>query len=936
MLRPRGRAASKVPGSLPDPVDPPELTARYRTLVVLAAVVVAAFAAWLSTGFGTPAQRRAVSDLVFIVAPLVAAASALTAHRRRRVRHTGWAWIALGCFTWAAGSLAWTYIELVRGVVAPFPSAADIGYVGYVIPIVVGLTRFPSARGNLWSRLRLTLDIVTMTGCLLLASAVWVLGPVLHATSGWFVRADGVAYPLADVTVATAVLARSMVFTRSRRLVWMTLSLGLLVEALVDSVYVARTFSGSYSPGHLLDAGWLVSFLLIALAAQTPASRATAVPQRREVAEPPSLLQQLLPYATVALAAAAVADRLPDVERHSTYLWFMLALGVVIAARQCVVVADHVALTRDLSAAVERRTAELRQQEQWWRDLVQNLSDVVMVIDRHDAIRYCSPSILFALGHSPGRLHSVEWLHAQIHPDDAASLTAHITPVLRGEVRRGAVEARVRRADGGHGWFEISAVGQLAEKALEGTVLTLHDVTDRHELTDRLSHQAFHDGLTGLPNRTLLMQRIDEALEQPNRQFALILIDLDDFKLVNDSHGHAAGDLLLEAIGKRLVKGVRPGDTVARLGGDEFAVLVNGKADRARATAERLATRINEPVTVGGRRFVVRASIGVVPADRGADESAHTLLSHADIALYQAKARRKGGVVLVHGEERELAARQVFLREQIAQPKCEQFSVAYQPIVDLESGRIRGLEALLRWNHPELGAVAPSDFIPLAEHGGSIGTLGWHVLETATAQLKAWQLAFPQRRLAMGVNVSVLQLDEPDFPARVRELLNTLELDPDQLVLELTEQALARDFETAVAVVADLRDSGVSVAVDDYGTGYSSLRYLHRFAADVVKIDRSFIANLSGSAHTQKIVRSVVDMAQSLDLQCIAEGIETPVQLELVRALGCELAQGYLFTPPLDVSAITALLAESTDFDLQTGTAVIPQPRRDRVSTSAS
>jgi EAL domain-containing protein (putative c-di-GMP-specific phosphodiesterase class I) len=275
----------------------------------------------------------------------------------------------------------------------------------------------------------------------------------------------------------------------------------------------------------------------------------------------------------------------------------------------------------------------------------------------------------------------------------------------------------------------------------------------------------------------------------------------------------------------------------------------------------------------------------------------------------------------------------VHLREQIAQPKLEQFSVVYQPIVDLHTGQLRGLEALLRWIHPELGAVSPADFVPLAEHGGSIRVLGWHVLETATAQLAAWQREFPDRRLAVGVNVSVLQLDEPRFAERVLATVARHGLDADQLVLELTEQALARDFETAVEVVEQLRRGGVSVAVDDYGTGYSSLRYLHRFDADVVKIDRSFVGNLTGSAHTQKIVRSVVHMAESLNLQCIAEGIETAAQAELARALGCELGQGYLFSRPVPAHEVPDLVRRG---DLAAPARDIPRQRGEEPETARS
>ena len=399
--------------------------------------------------------------------------------------------------------------------------------------------------------------------------------------------------------------------------------------------------------------------------------------------------------------------------------------------------------------------------------------------------------------------------------------------------------------------------------------------------------------------------------------------------MLNDRHVHASGDLVLEVIGRRLRSAVRAGDTVARLGGDEFALLMRGTPDQVRATADRLIDEIGKPVIAGGRRFLVRASVGVVLAAEEGEESPHSLLSHADIALYEAKGSDKGGVVFIDGHERDVAAQQVHLREEIASPVLEQFRVVYQPIVDLSSGQMRGVEALLRWRHPDLGDVPPDTFIPMAEAGGSIQELGWFVLREVCAQLAQWRRTVPRHRMAVGINVSSRQLDEPGFAAGVHALVAEHGLDPEQVVLELTEQSLSRDFETAVEVVAELRAGGVSVAVDDYGTGYSSLRYLHRFDADVVKIDRSFIAYLEDSLHTQKIVRSVMDMATSLDLQSIGEGIETFGQLALLRSLGCELGQGYLFSRPVEPGGIGELLREGVCF------VVDPESGADPAATAA-
>jgi diguanylate cyclase (GGDEF)-like protein len=422
------------------------------------------------------------------------------------------------------------------------------------------------------------------------------------------------------------------------------------------------------------------------------------------------------------------------------------------------------------------------------------------------------------------------------------------------------------------------------------------------------------------------MERIEEELTRPDRQFGLLLLDLDDFKVINDRHGHASGDVVLTVIGQRLTGLVRGGDTVARLGGDEFAYLVHGTAADLRAVADRLVEAIEEPVAVGGRRFLVRTSIGIVVAGDADTESAQTLLSHADIALYEAKALDKGGIVLIAGSERDDAALQVQLKEQIAQPDLSQFFVVYQPIVDLATGQMRGVESLLRWNHPDVGPVPPDVFIPMAEHGGSIQVLGWYVLDQACAQLARWTAESPEHRLAVGVNASVRQLDEPGFAQRLFALIESHGVAPDQVVLELTEQALVIDFDTVVAVVAELRAGSVSVAVDDYGTGYSSLRYLDRFDADVVKIDRSFVANVVDSVHTQKIVRSVMHMAESLDLQSIAEGIETVEQWQTVRALGCELGQGFLFSRPVPPEEISRMLGDDVPGYAAPGETVTLEP----------
>jgi diguanylate cyclase (GGDEF)-like protein/PAS domain S-box-containing protein len=903
-------------GAAGDPSSPlPGLAAqqaRYRAVLVVSVAATLAYALWLLLGVGSEQVRVAVSDLVFVAAPAAAGWACLVGHRRRAGRHDAWAWLAAGCWTWMLGSVAFAVYELGLGVRTPFPSPADLGYIGYVVPVAVAITRFPRADGTAWARWRTALDGVVIAGSLLLASLVWVLEPVLRADISPFTRLDALGYPLADVAVAALVLTQGLMLPNARRHVWLPLSAGLLVLALTDSVYVAQAFGDGFTPGTLLDAGWLVSFALVGLAALAPVTGRIR-PVGPTGGEPAPMVQQLVPYAAITVALTALLTQPGVLSGDSAYVpWLVVPLALAVVVRQVVVAADHTVVARTLTDAVERRTVELRLREQWWRDLVQNLSDVVVVINADGGMRYCSPSAATTLGPWSAEARTAQELQSHIHPQDLNAVLDTVRPVLDGRARHGFVECRVEKADGSWGWFEVTALGQLTEQALQGSVLTLHDVSERRRLTDQLTHEAYHDALTGLPNRAMLMRRIEQVLEdQAGERSALLLIDLDDFKVINDRHGHASGDLVLEVIGRRLQNAVRPEDTIARLGGDEFALLMRGSTAEVRATADRLIEQIGQPVVAGGRRFLVKASVGVVFAGEDELENAHSMLSHADIALYEAKAKDKGGVVFIEGHERDAAAKQVHLREQIAQPDLDQFSVVYQPIVDLTTGWMRGVESLLRWNHPDLGSVPPDDFIPMAEAGGSIHVLGWHVLSEACAELERWKQQAPEHRLAVGVNVSSRQLDEPGFAQRLIALIESHGIEPDQIVLELTEAG-------AGGRLRQRRRRGRRAAgrVDVGGGG----RLRHRLLLPALprpprrgrrQIDRSFVANVVDSVHTQKIVRSVMHMAESLDLQSIAEGIETPEQRETVRALGCELGQGYLFSRPVPAEAISRMLREA-------------------------
>jgi len=439
----------------------------------------------------------------------------------------------------------------------------------------------------------------------------------------------------------------------------------------------------------------------------------------------------------------------------------------------------------------------------------------------------------------------------------------------------------------------------------------------------RLQHELRVDRLTGAANRLGLEEAVAARLSQ-QACFSLLILDLDDFKLINDNHGHAVGDEVLRQVTDRLREGIRSDDVVARLGGDEFALLLRGRPCELDAVSRRVLEALERGVEVSGRRFRIAASIGLVGNVRG--DTVERLLADADGAMYEAKSdRTRNSIVQLDGVGRESVALRSLVREEVTRPDLSQFSVHYQPVVDLASGQVSGIEALLRWEHPTLGPVAPDLFIPLAEQCGSIHALGDLVLRTAIADLAALRDIGLPTPLVVGINVSPRQLAAPAFRDRVLELLAQHGVAAEQLVVEITEQAFEADIEPIRKNVQALREAGVSVAVDDFGTGYSSLRYLQHLDLDIIKVDKRFVEQVVDSARQQNLVGGILALARQLDLRMVAEGIETPAQLAFMAGIGCDHGQGYLFSPPVPYGELVALLALRTG--RATGTLHLPEPR---------
>jgi diguanylate cyclase (GGDEF)-like protein/PAS domain S-box-containing protein len=537
-----------------------------------------------------------------------------------------------------------------------------------------------------------------------------------------------------------------------------------------------------------------------------------------------------------------------------------------------------------------------------FRSIGQNSSDVLTLVDRSGIVTYQSSaaSRVFALS-TPGLVGRpiLDWVHA----DDRE--------IFQEALERGTADAEVRiecrlfHADGSFRYAETAVTNLLDNPAVDALVLNTHDVTDRRRLQDELHRRALSDRLTGLPNRALFLERTQQALTGRGQSpLVVCFLDLDDFKAVNDGHGHGAGDQLLINLGERLADCLRPSDTVARFGGDEFAILFEDTdLPTALDIVDRLLARITQPVSIGDTEVVIHASIGVAPS-----EDRHTgpdqLLSEADAAMYTAKARGGNGAAVFQPMMRVDAESRSRVRTDIDQALVnDEFLLFYQPIVDLRSGEQRGVEALVRWRHPERGLLSPADFIDLAEASGQIAAIGQWVLGAAChapALLNAGGY--------VSVNISARQLRLPNLVQVVSGALAAARLTPDRLVLEITETATVGDVDGAVDRLHELKDLGVQIALDDFGTGYSPLSYLRAFPVDFLKIDQSFVRNIAHSPEDRAIVAGVIDIAHTLGLATIAEGVEEALQREIMADLGCDYGQGYLWVRPAPLEELPELV----------------------------
>ncbi len=857
------------------------------------AIYVGICAVWMLTGVGGPEVTHYVglmSDGPAAFASVIIAAVTVRQTARGPLRS---AWIlltvaqALYFVGIAIGTASWLHGQ------DPFPGIADICYCAFY-PVLAAASLFlirAAAVRIPW--IQLTLDAtIFVVG---FGAFFWflVIRPAaLHTEVDFLKQALSLAYLGLDciVLLMLGVLLLAGGGHAGGRRVPLLLLGGFATMFIGDILWSLAKVRGYYLPGQFQDVLYLCCYVPLAAAGRVQ-MRTIAAPARA-VSSTSDALARSLPYgAMLAAFLVLVYFARGDIGGPATIMTMIVfALTLLFMVRQTVVLRGD-ALVR------ERRAA--RMVEDRYASLIANASDVIMIVDPDGALRFASPASERTLGLKPEEINGRNLPELWMGEDGEKlrRFLAEVAATPAGTV--GPVELRIERGDKR---YVVESVGSnLSEDpAVQGLALNFRDISERKALEEQLRQLAFHDPLTLLANRNLFRDRVQHALtlaQCGQSSVAVMFLDLDNFKNINDSLGHDAGDRLLQAVAQRIVQTTRSSDTVARLGGDEFAVLLEGI--EARTDVERLADGLIEildaPFSLDGREVRVAASIGIAFA--AAEAGAEVLLSNADIAMYHAKAAGKNRHVTFQPQMQDLLRERLRLEADITRALAnEEFFLEYQPIVDLGTRSLLGVEALVRWRHPEAGVLMPARFIQVLEECGQIVKLGRWVLKQACRDVCAWRGAVAGGAgLRLAVNISGRHLQHGELVQDVAQALSESGLEPGNLVIELTESTIMYNTDANLERFHRLKGLGVRLAIDDFGTGYSSLSYLHRFPIDILKIDRSFVSRLTNSDNGPELARAVITLGETLGLDTVAEGIELEPQVGALLALGCVAGQGFLF-----------------------------------------
>ncbi|WP_326999960.1 EAL domain-containing protein [Dactylosporangium sp. NBC_01737] len=825
---------------------------------------------------------------------VVAIAVGLVLHRP--ARPLPWLLTAAGLASYTVGEALYYWPQLVHNQKSVGPSLADVFYLA-MYPLLAAALAILVRRQSPGGDRAALLDASIITVGVALLTWVFLIHPYLVELGGSVLeRVTAVSYPLGDVLVL-AVLARLGSGRTDRSTSLRLLLVSLLALLATDGIFTWQSLREQFHAGSWVDIGWIVFYTGVGCAALHPDMRGLAEP----VATGPARLTggrfAVLLAVAALLIPAVITVRSTAVGELPAFLAASCVLFVLILIRM----ADLMAVLRE----VQHQRAEGRFQR-----LTEQVTDVLSICGRDATVQYVTPSVRSLLGHHPDALLGTS-LTDLVHADDRHRVTVLLGSAASAEAGRvGPLECRLRHANGQY--IITETVGRVVDDAdISGYLLTTRDITERKALEEQLTHRAFHDELTGLANRALLADRVHHALERrgnPYRHLAVLVVDLDDFKTINDSLGRSVGDGLLRATADRLRTCLRSADTAARLGGDEFAMLLEHLDDAAEAAriAERVLATLRQPLSIGGREIQPRASVGIALPDPDRPPDADELLRNADVAMHMAKRQGRNRFAYFAPSMHAGLLEKLDLADELrGAVERHELLVHYQPFIDLSDGAVVGAEALVRWPHRTKGLIPPDRFIPLAEESGLILPLGYAVLDTACRQAAAWP------GLKISVNLSPRQVQDPAVVLYVQRTLARSGLPPHLLTLEITESLLREDAEVAQHRLGELKALGVQLAVDDFGTGYSSLSRLHDFPIDVLKIPKPFVDGVAEGAERSALARAILDLAAALGLDVVAEGIEHQDQADELRRLGCPVGQGFHFSRPVPADEFGVFLAGS-------------------------
>ncbi|MFI6582055.1 putative bifunctional diguanylate cyclase/phosphodiesterase [Embleya sp. NPDC050493] len=877
-------------------------TPTQRQLKYLIVPLCLVYAIGALQGWGNPTLSLAMGDFGLAAAAAVAAVSCAlkSVHESGRAR-LSWALFAFSATMVSLGNGIWGWYEVVLDVPVPTPGPTDVIFLLFAPPTIVGLVLVAQRPRGIAAWTCMALDGWLIAGSLFTLG--WSLA-LARNTNGD--RSDIIkivltlAYPVLDILMISMVLGLRFRAGSGDRAALNLALVGLAVTVMSDALWTTPGLNSGYRSGGLLDAGWFAGSLLLAIAPWTGERvEAHERPRHRTI----SMLSALTPYIAAAVCTAgvlggAVAGHAPD----KVVLGVGATVLVTLVLRQGITLVDNVFMAQELSA-----------KESHFRSLVQGSSDVIMIAAGDGVLQYVSHAVRRVYGFEPEELVGTR-LELLIHPEESARVQRELRAFLDGAVPAGGadtamvrVECRIRSAGGT--WLHTeSAVNRYGD----GLIFNSRDVTDRIKLQTQLEHDAFHDRLTDLPNRALFEDRIQHALAQRRGitpTIAVLFVDLDGFKAVNDNYGHTAGDELLVQAARRLEHAVRIGDTVARFGGDEFAALLVGDpSPRAiREIAERLLTTLSAPYRIADGEVRVAASIGIAFSAPGIAPA--ELMRHADAAMYRAKDGGKGRVEVytpdMDADVERRAARAAGLRRM---DRDGRLAVSYQPVVDLDTGRVRDVEAALC--RAEDGVVPGRvDQVRLtAGAEGRLSPVGRRLLEESALAAATWRAA--GHDIGVTVGLAARQLTGPGFLDVLEETLHRADLPAAALTLEITDNVLPDGDELLLGRIAVLRRLGVRLSLDDFGTGHSSLTYLRRLPVDALKIDRSFVAEVGTCPHLTVLTSTIVRLGLDSGLTLVAAGIDSHAQVDILREMGCQRGQGSWFHPAVSGDAIFDVLGQ--------------------------